>query len=451
MKKRAGMILLYLVLFSLLVSPLSTGAFSGKGTEANPFMLKSVKDLLALQKRVNAGDTCEGVHFKLGNNIILNQGMGLDLEWVPLKKFAGVLDGNGFSLCGLYVQSAYKGKFNPALGFGSGLIAELAEGGVVRNLTVSGRIDDPWYNEESQYAGGIAAINNGLIENCKASITFYRSYADFPAAIGGISGTNGWDGRVTGCTDESVYYEDPDINIVSGADAGFRGVTGYIFLEMEAPPGDNVDLARNMGRDVPKEWNQSCQNTSMPSDGVPDIPVDSADSSPQRAIFPMSQMRVTQGVGGSTSHTDNNYYAIDLGGADGEVDDVFAPFDAEVVWIDIKPGDTVTNSVFIQSREKVQFADGTLDYMVIRLAHDDDISDLKVGQKLEQGEVFYQEGTAGTKSNHVHLIVSKGAFDKPNRYKSAHFIHPEEAFVIDTRYTTVVEDKGYDWVNLGTP
>ena len=148
-------------------------------------------------------------------------------------------------------------------------------------------------------------------------------------------------------------------------------------------------------------------------------------------------------------HKDDNYYAIDLGGADTEIDDVFAPFDAKIVHIDIRPtkdGD-ITNTVFIQSQKKVLFADGTLDYMVIRFAHDNNISDLQVGQPMEQGHTFYQEGKAGASSNHVHMVISRGKLDKPNRYKSDHFIHPADALVIDPKYTTaIIDDEKYDWV-----
>lgn len=173
------------------------------------------------------------------------------------------------------------------------------------------------------------------------------------------------------------------------------------------------------------------------------------DLAPQRAIFPMASMRITQGINSNPSHKGNNYYAIDLGGADTGVDDVFAPFDAEIVHIDIRPtkDSDITNTVFIQSQKKVLFADGTLDYMVIRFAHDNNISDLQVGQSMEQGHTFYQEGTAGASSNHVHMVISRGKLDKPNRYKSDHFIHPADALVIDPRYTTaIIDNEKYDWV-----
>ena len=184
-----------------------------------------------------------------------------------------------------------------------------------------------------------------------------------------------------------------------------------------------------------------------------DKPTDFEYFLPQRAVFPMENMRITQGVNGSQSHKGNNYYAIDLGGADTRIENVFAPFDAIIVCIDIKPSDTRTNTVFIQSQKKVLFADGTLDYMVIRFAHDDDISELKVGQLLKQGSVFYQEGNTGNSSgNHVHMVISRGKFDKPNRYKSDYFIHPAEALVIDPRYTTaIIDNEEYDWVKFPNP
>lgn len=179
---------------------------------------------------------------------------------------------------------------------------------------------------------------------------------------------------------------------------------------------------------------------------------------PQRAIFPMAIMRITQGINSNPSHKNDNYYAIDLGGKDTKIDNVVAPFDAVIVRIDPKPNDTITNTVFIQSQKKVLFADGTLDYMVIRFAHDNDIAELVElakqipAQTIPQGTVIYQEGTAGTSANHVHMVISRGKIGNSNRYHGLEFVHPADALVIDPRFTTeILDDEGYDWVYCPTP
>jgi len=53
------------------------------------------------------------------------------------------------------------------------------------------------------------------------------------------------------------------------------------------------------------------------------------------------------------------------------------------------------NEVWLESIEKQEYPDGTIDYMTIMFAHDDDISDLFVGKRIKKNEIFYKEGTKG--------------------------------------------------------
>lgn len=124
----------------------------------------------------------------------------------------------------------------------------------------------------------------------------------------------------------------------------------------------------------------------------------------QLAMFPMRCLNVTQGMGGSGSHRGTR--ALDLAGKDTGIDAVFAPFDGVIkkVW-------PSGNSVWLESLSPVRFADGTVDYCTVMLTHDNLITDLRVGQTIKQGQVFYQEGTAGfATGNHVHLEVARGRF-----------------------------------------
>lgn len=107
----------------------------------------------------------------------------------------------------------------------------------------------------------------------------------------------------------------------------------------------------------------------------------------QKAIFPVKNMRITQGYGKDTySHDDS--YAIDLGSVDGILLRAFAPFDAIVRKIYKEDA----NEVWIESLEPVLYADGTVDYMTMLFMHDNDVSDLYVGKIINQYEEFYQEG-----------------------------------------------------------
>lgn len=164
-----------------------------------------------------------------------------------------------------------------------------------------------------------------------------------------------------------------------------------------------------------------------------------------RALFPMKYMRITQGYG-TGSHRDS--YAIDNGGKDTGKDDVFAPFDCVVKKIYTADA----NEVWIESLQPVQYADGTEDYMTILFAHCDDVSHLRVGQVLRQGQNFYKEGTKGQATgNHVHMECGKGEFSGTGWFKNAagywgilNAKKPQECLWVGTD-VTVQGNGGYSW------
>lgn len=164
----------------------------------------------------------------------------------------------------------------------------------------------------------------------------------------------------------------------------------------------------------------------------------------QSIYFPMKYLNITQGVGVGT-HVGSN--AIDSAGKDGGIDDVYAPYDAVVkkVWNN-------GNSVWLESIEPVQFADGSVDFATSFYTHDNSISDVSVGRRLKQGETFYQEGTAGdAKGNHVHMEIAKGKFQGSGWYLNPYgywvlynSVRPESAFFLK-KDTIVINGYGYNW------
>lgn len=133
----------------------------------------------------------------------------------------------------------------------------------------------------------------------------------------------------------------------------------------------------------------------------------------QRALFPMTTVNITQTYGIGTHRAS---FAVDNAGKDGGIEAVFAPFDCVVK----KTYTPDANEVWIESCEKVQYADGTEDYMTIMFAHDNNIADLYVGKKIKQGEMFYQEGTKGMATgNHIHMECGKGKFTGSGWFKNS--------------------------------
>ncbi len=128
----------------------------------------------------------------------------------------------------------------------------------------------------------------------------------------------------------------------------------------------------------------------------------------EKAILDIKELNITQGMNGSYSH--NGDKAIDLGEA---CSYLRAPFTGTIKRIYKN-----CNAVWLESSEKVMYADGTVDYMTVMTLHDSNISNLKVGQKIYQGETYYHPGVKGNVTgSHIHIAVGKGKFRGNGWYK----------------------------------
>ena len=128
----------------------------------------------------------------------------------------------------------------------------------------------------------------------------------------------------------------------------------------------------------------------------------------EKAILDIKELNITQGMNGSYSH--NGDKAIDLGEA---CSYLRAPFTGTIKRIYKN-----SNAVWLESSEKVMYADGTVDYMTVMTLHDSNISNLKVGQKIYQGETYYHPGVKGNVTgSHIHIAVGKGKFRGNGWYK----------------------------------
>lgn len=266
--------------------PILDPTSSGSGTQADPYRLSTAEDLFALAARINGGDPCEDVSFVLTQNIALNQGMDLGVEWIPMRSFKGTLDGAGHAITGLYVPDAYdvlkrcidEGTaqsfyFEPEEGYrhsfslatnsfgaGSGLFTQIEREGTVRNLTVSGRIDTAYYGGLA-LAGGIAGKNLGKVQNCQSYITFFHRTNDYASYYGGICGENS--GQVSNCLDQSRMYRDPAILEEKYRDleyVDYYGVACDVTQFGKGWPDDMgnlncTDHSQDMGVAVPTQWN----------------------------------------------------------------------------------------------------------------------------------------------------------------------------------------------------
>ncbi len=133
----------------------------------------------------------------------------------------------------------------------------------------------------------------------------------------------------------------------------------------------------------------------------------------EKPIYPCYNMRITQGYGEGT-HKDS--YAIDDGGKDTGISKIRAPFTGIIK--KIYPNDA--NEVWLESVDKVEYPDGTIDYLTVMFAHSNDVSNLFVGKRINQGEDFYSEGTKGNATgNHCHIECGKGKFTDSGWHKNS--------------------------------
>lgn len=170
----------------------------------------------------------------------------------------------------------------------------------------------------------------------------------------------------------------------------------------------------------------------------------------EKPIFPMEYLRITQGYNEGT-HIDS--YAIDIAGKDSNISPVKAPFTGIIK----KIYQNDANEVWLESKEIVEYPDGTKDFMNIMFAHDNDVSDLFVGKEVKRGEIFYHEGTKGNATgNHCHIECSKGKFTNNGWHKNNNGYwsinngkKPEECLWIDEK-TKVLNDYNYLFKRIST-
>lgn len=175
----------------------------------------------------------------------------------------------------------------------------------------------------------------------------------------------------------------------------------------------------------------------------------------QKPMYPCKVIRITQ-----KDHEGTHVacWAVDEAGIDGGISNFIMPFDGKVKKIYTADA----NEVWIESTGKVEYPDGTVDYMTLMFAHDNDVSNLYVGQVIKAGTIFYQEGTKGKATgNHVHFECGKGKFTGSGWYQDASgawsIINGKKAtdcLWIDDSYN-VIETRGYTFkkvvTQFGTP
>lgn len=179
--------------------------------ESGVYLIDTAAKLAWFADAVNGGQ--KAINGKLTANINLN-----GKPWTAIgtgsNKFAGTLDGDNYTVSGLVT---------------TGLVGELAEGGVVENLRVNCAIVST-----SSLLGGVANSSAGTIRNCmvSGSITFSSGGYNGASAIGGIAGRTTGNGVISGCVSRAVVKDAYD-NSTYGTSAPLGGIAGYAYGVVE--------------------------------------------------------------------------------------------------------------------------------------------------------------------------------------------------------------------------
>ena len=176
-------------------------------------------------------------------------------------------------------------------------------------------------------------------------------------------------------------------------------------------------------------------------------------------IYPMKTMNITQDYTNNYSHAPHSSgspkdYPWDDAGADSGREYFYCPCDKMKVLNIYGVGNGGTNTIWLESTSKVDFADGTQDYVTILVMHsnDDDLKKLSKGQVFTRGQKICREGTDGyATGNHFHLSVGKGKSvgnGWTENSKNAWVLtttngtyKPEQLFFVDKSFTTVKSNK----------
>lgn len=214
---------------------------TGKGTEAEPFILKTADHLAWFRDYVNTGktsacakiaDDVEEIDMSSVCHKADAEKQVAELSWTPIgsKKYQGTFDGNGKTIRNLFISSTsneigffgcaadcriknitfdnakVKGNDNSS----TGILAGYAGSCVIENIKTTGNCSV----EGKEETGGIAGRANGNISNCENHAIVNGSYY-----VGGIVGNCFDSGNsITSCAN---YGE------ITGTDQFVGGIIGY--------------------------------------------------------------------------------------------------------------------------------------------------------------------------------------------------------------------------------
>jgi len=228
---------------------------SGNGTEANPYIIKTKKQLENLSFLVNQGQSFSEQYFKLGNDIKLNDTTNWQ-EWdtnpagiyawtkigtYPDNPFKGTFDGGGYAVSGIYINtpSQRHGLFGyivdgtiKNLGVLASYIKSTSAGGIVAytsNGTIINSYSTGNVDGGSWHGGGLVGVHEGggVISRCHTTGKVNGS-----TEVGGLAGiSNGTisDSYTLGDVTANSWYAGGLVGLFTGTAISNSYALGNVF------------------------------------------------------------------------------------------------------------------------------------------------------------------------------------------------------------------------------
>lgn len=250
-----------------------------------PYQISTGKELVNLAQLVNDGTNFSGKTIKLTADIDLN-----NQAWTPIGNengvdaelvFSGTFDGDGYTVSGLNVPDTYF----------PGLFGQISTNAKVQNLIVKGSVTgggvafDIWGE-----AAGVAAYNDGYIQNCGFYGTVTGS-SDGSVSVYGLTGGVGG-GTVKNCW----YFKE----VGSGADDVCGGTATNCVMISSADPmkAAKLETLKTAAPDTGKVWSWKA------GDAYPTL-IDPPKTITMQPVFPDCTAVVSAGE--TTLNVENDY------------------------------------------------------------------------------------------------------------------------------------------------
>jgi len=249
----------------------------GDGTIDNPYIINTKKQMEDFSWLVSIGKSFSGERIELGKDIMLNDTTGWQnwennspaSSWNPIgdsiNAFQGTFDGNGFTICGIYINSEkyYQGLFGHVGSDGTirklGVIASYinartSSGGLVgKNYGV---INDSYFDgsvngsTKTLYTatlidavGGIAGYNEGAISNSYSrgtvSIEIHTQFVTI--YVGGLVGYNNTNGTINNSYSASAVTGSSDDSYIGGLVGSNSGIVSSSYYDTQISGCDDTD------------------------------------------------------------------------------------------------------------------------------------------------------------------------------------------------------------------